>query len=608
MFVPLHVKSDYSLGYGTAGVEELVATAAARGYQALALTDLENLCGQVRFHHECRRSILPLTGIELRPGFDGRRQVGNRAGRVVLLAVDRSGYSSLCRLVSSRRGATGGRTQGALGQDPLPLAVRYAEGLFALSDDPAVVEALIGSFPRERLGMLLLRPADLAIDRMRQETADRLRVQLVADLDAVFLHPADRDLHALQLAIRQNRQLAALRAGEELEGAERWLRPPAEAAALFADRPEAVAAAAHIAAACRLELGAAVETATAVNFDESAPKRLRVLCAETLASHPPAAPWTQNHRTRLAAELTSFRELGFSSFMLTVGEIIARCRREGIPVVVRGSAVSSLALHLLGGSPVDPIAHGLLFERFLHPGKSAWPDVDLDLPWHRREEVITWVYRHFGRERVAMVAAHHTFRQRSALREGLKAWGARPALIENLVRTLPPEDLAVEEIDFLGLVDTLSGKEANLARLAAPGLTEILPLIQRLVGRPRHLAAHPGGIVIGRGPLTDLLPLERAPKGVAITQYDFMAVARLGLVKIDLLGNRCLSELEETLPSRAGPGRSGSKTSPWKTRPLWPRSTGRRPWAASSSKARPCAACSPGFPSGTKAISSPPSP
>ncbi len=553
MFAPLHVKSDYSLGYGTASVEELVEKATAFGYSALALTDLENLYGQVRFHHACnQRGIRALTGVELRPGFDSRREVGRRAGRIVLLAADAAGYRSLCRIVSRRRGAAGARSaEGALGRDPLPLVVQHAEGLFALSDDPAVAERLLarGGFPRERLGILLVRPTEPAADAARREAAGRLAVPLVADLDAVFLEAADQPLHALLLAIRQGRRLSGVSA-DDLESRARRLRPPAEAGLLFADQPGAMAAATAIAEACRLTLGKE-ESSPAGDFPDSdnAPERLRRICEEALSENFPGGKgWSEGHARRLGEELAAFMRLGFSGLLLVVAEILGHCRHQGIPVVARGSAVSSLTLHLLGGSPVDPIEQGLLFERFLHPGKSAWPDIDLDLPWHRRDEVIDWVYRRFGRERVAMVAAHHTFRHRSALREGLKAWGARPAMIETLVGALPPEDLPVAEVDFLGLAEAAGEELADRleAEEATTGLGVILPLIRRLVGRPRHIAAHPGGIVVGQRPLEDCLPLERAPKGVVITQYDLVAVGRLGLVKIDLLGNRCLSELEET--------------------------------------------------------------
>ena len=567
MFVHLHVKSDYSLGYGTASIDELVERAAALGYRSLALTDLENLYGQVRFHDQCRlHGIHPITGIEFRPGFDGRRNPGTRAGRLVLLAIDEGGYRSLCRIVSRRRAGVKGEQGGPYG-DPLPLAMQHAEGLFALSDDPLLIERLAaeGSFTPERLGLLLVRPAVTPVaggtgraGANCAEAALRLGVRLVADLDSVFLRRSDHPLHVLQLAISQGRLMEQTAGAADVESPERWLRPPADAAALFADLPEALSAAAEIADSCRFELGAGEETAHVFNPEAIGrdADELQRLCEKALARKRQAGrAAARDYRGRLDEELSVFKALGFSGFMLIVADILSHCRQLGIPVAVRGSAVSSLVLHLLGGSPVDPLAHGLLFERFLHAGKTAWPDVDIDLPWHRRDEVIQWVYQRFGEEKVAMVAAHHTFRYRSALREGLKAWGAPEALIERMSRALPAEDLAVEEVDFLGLASSLevSDESGPAVQTSAekygktPGLDRILPLIRRLVGRPRHIAVHPGGIVIDWRPLEDMLPLERAPKGVVITQYDLVTVAKLGLVKIDLLGNRCLSEIEEAL-------------------------------------------------------------
>lgn len=561
MFIPLHVKSDYSLGYGTASVDELVDRAAVLGYDTLGLTDLENLYGQVRFHHACRaRGLRALTGLELRREFDGRRNFGRRPGRVVLLAVDETGYRSLCRIISRRRGVAGQRGGPfLLGSDPLPLVAGHSQGLYALSDDPSVLETLVGmgAFSRERLGVLLVRPEDPDSDGARQEAARRFGVALVADLDVVFLREADHSLHLLQRAVRQGVRVAEAQHDAEGEAGVRWLRSPAEASILFADTPDALAATEEIASACRLDLGTLPPSFLFSSGAGSADKQLRRLCQEApLGTTHRALSWTPEHDQRIEEELGVFQRLGLSGFMVTVAEILAHCRAKSIPVAARGSAVSSLMLHLLGGSPVDPLMHGLLFERFLHGGKSEWPDVDLDLPWDRRDEVIHWVYRRFGRDRVAMVAAHHTFQRRSALREGLKAWGVRPALIEALIRALPPEDLAVEQVDFLGLASEV--EDSDLPESGQePGIDRVLPLVQRLIGRPHHIAAHPGGVVISPQPLEDLVPLERAPKGVVITQYDLTAVGALGMMKIDLLGNRCLSELQETLHLAGEDGPSG---------------------------------------------------
>ena len=256
MFVPLHVKSDYSLGYGTASVDELVDRAVMLGYPALALTDIENLYGQVRFHHQCRlRGIRPVTGLELRPGFDGRRNVGRRAGRVVLLAMDEAGYRSLCRIVSHRRGALRERTKEDVARDPVPLVMRHPEGLFVLSDDPAVIERLVacGSFARERLGLFLVRPEKDDAESHCLEAATRPGVRLVADLDAVFLREEDCQLHALQLAIRQGRRLSEA-ADDDVESRERWLRPKGQLSLRIC--PRQLPPPLKIAEACRLDLGA----------------------------------------------------------------------------------------------------------------------------------------------------------------------------------------------------------------------------------------------------------------------------------------------------------------------------------------------------------------
>jgi len=565
------VKSDCSIGYGTDSIDDLVAGAARRGYQVLALTDLENLYCQVRFHHQCRSSgIRPLTGLELRPGFNGRREPGSRRGRIVLLAADRTGYGNLCRIVSIRRGALGACAgHGVAGADPLPLVQRHPGGLYALSDDPEVIGRLLQTaFPRERIGLLLVRPDPQSDDAERRAVAARLGVRLVADTDTVFLDPDGHPLHLLQLAIRQGLLLEQLRTAGA-ESPERFLRSASEAAALFDDVPAALEAAREIADACRLDLGAIEVPAPGIGLArELAAARLRELCERSIpVAYREAGAWSAVHAARLEEELALFEELNFTGFLLVVGEILSHCRTEGIPAAVRGSAVSSLTLHLLGGSPVDPLKHGLMFERFLHPGKTAWPDVDIDLPWQRRDAVIEWVYRRFGEDRVAMVASLHTFQVRSALREGLKALGVQASAIEALSRALPPEDLvAAEDVDFLGLASVADASRPVAAADSLPGegagFQAALKLARRLVGRPRHVAVHPGGIVVGGGSLRQLLPLELARKGVVITQYDLVAVARLGLAKIDLLGNRCLAELAEVLEHAGYPKTLGLEAFP----------------------------------------------
>jgi len=557
VYVPLHVKSESSIGYGVVPVAALAERAAELGLAALALTDLENLYAQVEHHAACRdHGVRALTGVELRSGFDGHRRLGERAGRLVLLARDETGYEDLCRIVSHRRGALGAPGIGALGDDPLPLVAAHAAHLFVLTDDAARLDQLARSaaFAREQLGLLLVRPGRTPEEERRAvEVARRHSLRVLADPDVLFVCPEQQALHALVVAIRQRRTVARVRRHRELELAERLLRAPSELAELYADLPEAVAATLAVAEACTLDLGRrATGTPPVLPLPggESADDALRRTCQRALAATPrPEPPSAETYGGRLARELAVISELHLASYFLVVGEIVELARREGVAVVGRGSAGSSLVVHLLGASPADPLRHDLFFERFLHPGKSEWPDIDLDLPSHRRDEVIDRVYQRFGPDRVATVAACTRFQVRSALREGLRALGAPAEVIHGLARALPPDEL-LYDVDFLSLTHGEPWRSSVPRRELPPATKdyrEAWPLLEALLGRPHHVGAHPGGLVIADRPLWAYTALEVAPKGVVITQYDAESIARLNLVKIDLLGNRALSEIEETL-------------------------------------------------------------
>jgi DNA-directed DNA polymerase III PolC len=539
-FVPLHVFSHWSLGYGVASVPELVERAAALELDTLALTDRESLAGQLRFQKACQaRGIRPLAGVEL----------DCPEGRLVLLARDAEGYGSLCQLVSALVSDD---------DDPvnLPALVASHRGLFALGDRPAVVRALRDlDVSPEDLGLLLVRPtADPRRERSLLDASRELDVPLVADLDALLLSPEDHELHALQLAVHAGETLPSVLEGARRQAA-RLLRPAREVDELFRDLPQALAATARIAERCDFDLTACEPTLPAPPLPpkQDADEVLRARCEAALGG----AGLGGSHRARLEHELTVLRDCGLSGFMLLVGAVVDHCREAGIEIVCRGSAVGSLVTFLLGASPVDPLRHRLLFERFLHREKTEPPDIDLDLPSHRRDEVVAWVLDRLGQGRAAALGAFQRFQRRSALREGLKACGIEPDAIEQVLAGLPPDELDLE-VDFLSLGASADGATprpaippspstaaASHAPAPAPSLTRALALSERLVNRPRLLAAHPGGVVFTAGAVERTLPLGRAPRGV-VSQYDAETIAQLGLVKIDLLGNRCLSELAET--------------------------------------------------------------
>jgi len=212
------------------------------------------------------------------------------------------------------------------------------------------------------------------------------------------------------------------------------------------------------------------------------------------------------------------RKNGFSDYFLVVHEIVNFAKQNQIPVEVRGSAAGSLIAHVLGFTRVCPVENRLYFERFMNPGRTDCPDIDIDFCWRRRDEVIRFCYEHWGFEHVAMVCNVNRYRLRSAIRDVGRALGLPPEQINQLAR---------------------EGKIKNTS--------PIYRLAEKLVDIPRHLGVHCGGIVVTPGPVCEIAPLERANKGVIITQYDKDAAEAVGLVKIDLLGNRSLSTVHEAI-------------------------------------------------------------
>lgn len=548
MITPLHAKSHYSFGYGVASPEALVARAAALGYAALALTDIESLAGQPRFHDLCRgQGIRPISSVELRPGFC-RRQVGARDGRLVLLARNRAGYRSLCRIVSRRRGGAGTGAEQRAGADPVHALAGLAEGVVALTDDPSALERLVAveGLPRQHIGLLLVRPGVAP----RQEAAAlraarRCGVVVVADPEVVLLDPADHPLHVLQLAVRQRRRVAEVQGSPDIESAERWLRPAEEAARLYADMPEALEGAEAMAGQCRLRLAAGpVVLPGADAFAGAEPTaRLASLCRAALErARSQGRCRDADYERRLGDELAVIDGLGYAAYFLVAAEIAAAARARGIPVAPRGSAVGSLVVHLTGIPNIDPVTRGLCFERFLHARRSDPPDIDLDVCSQRRDELMAWVRRRFGPDRVAAVGAHHGFQLRGALREGLTALGMSRGRIDRIGARLPSGDNA----------ETAAVEELGAGLTAADRRS--LRLALRLIGKPRQLALHPAGLVVGDAPIADHAPVERAPRGLIVMQYELRSVAHSGLVKLDLLGSRLLSQLSEAARLAGGRG------------------------------------------------------
>ncbi len=543
-FVPLRVRSHGSLLYGTAAPEALVERSLALGYDALALTDRDNLYLAVRFVQVARAAGLrPLAGAE----------VTHASGAALLLPLDRRGWARLCEVLTLRHLDAAFDLTAALAERHAGLHVvvestGLAAGLLRAGVPAATGDDARG--PGARAGGLWMGVRGLPGERVRLAErvagARRLGVPLVATGDVVMLDARDHEPHRVAVTAAAGELLERMPAAA-FAAREAWLAPPAEwarrvrAACGGAGVPEAAAPAlannAALAARCRLELemGTPIFPRAPLGDGESGPARLRRLGREGVRRR-----WGRDEPracARLDDELGMIERCGFTDYFLLVAEIVGFARERAIPTVGRGSGASSLVAYALGITNVDPLRYGLYFERFLNPSRRDCPDLDIDLCWKRRDEVIAHVYRTYGADRVAMISTHATLGARSAFRETAKVLGVPSARVDALARRVP-RALKPPYLDRLHGERGAAGVDWR-----EPVLARALALAERLDGAPRHLGIHCGGVVIADRPLTHYVPLERGDKKVVVTQPEMRAIEALGLVKMDLLGNRALSEI-----------------------------------------------------------------
>ncbi len=342
-----------------------------------------------------------------------------------------------------------------------------------------------------------------------------------------------KDCFVAQPAPRNDRA-NALGSEEALD--RHWLSP-AEIAVRFAAFPQAVAATGEIAAACGAVLpdGRPIWPALKLPPDQTPDEALTALAEAGLAAK--YATRTTQYAPRLAHELSAIAQHGYAPLFLVVADIVAFARRAGIPVSTRGSVANSLVAYCAGITTVDPIAHDLLFERFLSPARAQPPDIDMDFCSVRRDEVLAYVRDTYGPEHVALVGTVSTLQPQGAVREVGKAYGLDESQIGRITPHLPHHWHPDPRRRDQRTVDDV------LHELDDPLLREVVAAAWTLIGQPDHLSVHPGGVVITPGPLTDVVPVQWAPKGFLFTQYDHGDVEAIGLPKLDLLGIRALTVL-----------------------------------------------------------------
>ena len=554
MYAELHCHSNFSLLDGASHPEELVARAAALGLPALALTDHDAVYGAPRFLRAARaHGVHPLLGAELTLAAGAPAP----AHHLTLLVENQAGWHNLCYLISRAR-ANAHKGEAAL--PPAELA-GCSGGLIALSGcrRGAIASALRHNRRRQAFEVArryreLFGPDNFWIELQRHflPGEERLVRQLAGlahylDVGCVVtnnVHYAEQSRHRLQdvlVCIRHNTTLdqatpSCAGTGVRRYNSEYYLKGPAQMAALFADHPAALANTMRLAERCHFDLSYGLQDLP--HFETpggmSGAAYLRRLCEQGLQERygrPPAPA-----RAQLQRELDVITKAGLANYFLIVWDIVRHAREQGIRCQGRGSAANSLAAYLLYISPIDPLQHDLVFERFLSEERlqadaGFMPDIDLDFDAARREEVIQYLYRQYGAAHAAMACTYVTFRARSALRDVARVLGLSPAVVAAFVETgqAPQQDGAT--------------------------LPLLLELCEQIEGTPRHLGIHSGGMVITGAPLMGRVPTEPATMpGRVVVQWDKEELEQVGLVKIDVLGLRMLSALAETLALIAAAG------------------------------------------------------
>jgi len=484
----LTCRSYYSLLRAAVSVDRLVQRAAEVGYRAVALADVNTLSGAVDLWRAAQRAqVRPILGAEIL----------TEDQRVTLIVENRTGYRHLCRILCARH----------LDErfDLIEQLRTHHDGLSCISHQACLVGPLKDIFQRDSLFV----PPPLWAQLSAQ---DRRQVRPLACMEVNSLADSDATITKLLNTVRRLSGVP----GPQDTGDVQVLIPEPQLREGFGDCPAAIHHAEGLAERCRFDLleGGPILPKVHLLGAIGADRQLARLCHVGLAQR--YKPVGNEVLKRLEYELATIKANAFSDYFLVVHQIVGFAKQNQIPVEVRGSAAGSLVSHVLGFTRVCPVEHRLYFERFMNPGRTDCPDIDIDLCWRRRDEVIRFCFEHWGLDHVAMVCNIQRYRRKGAIRDVGRALG-----------------LSVAEVDRLA------------GRSEGQGL--VYQLADRLIGIPRHIGVHCGGIVITPCPVAEIAPLQWATKGVIITQYDKDAAAAIGLVKIDLLGNRALSTVNEAV-------------------------------------------------------------
>ncbi len=522
--IPLNSRSHYSFMWGTASVKVLCRQAKMLGYKRLALTDTDNLCGLMPFIRACRiQGLTPVIGAEVTDP--------HTSHRAVCLVKDSKGYSNLTRLITQRHRNKGFSLRASLPQlsDGLIVLTRNPDLLFPWKDNEVDLAVNLARHPLSQAHPLV-------------ETAKKLGIPLVATPGSFFVNRADSDIHRLLRAIDLNTCQSRL-TQTDMAPDTAFLESPAAYGERFCTLPEAIQNTGLLAEKLCFagpDFGIVMpplKEKTGFSADrllyEKTIQGARLRYGENLSG-----PVLQ----RIDHELSIIRKKNFCEYFLVVESIVKKASR----ICGRGSGAASIVAYCLGITNVCPLKHNLYFERFLNLERTDPPDIDIDFAWDERDDILNFVLEEF-KGHAAMVSSHILFQPRMAVREVARVFGLPDAEIGKISKRLPWFwKLNEAEADLLDRIR--QRPEFRFMDFPEPW-PKIMAHAQAIIGSPRYLSVHPGGIVITPNPIDTYVPVQTAPKGVPLIQWEKDATEEAGLVKIDLLGNRSLGVIRDTISS-----------------------------------------------------------
>ena len=584
-FVHLRLHSEYSVIDGIVRLDDAIEAAAADGMPALALTDLANVFGMVKFYRAARnRGLKPVIGCDVWIENETDR---DKPHRLLLLCQTRAGYRNLCELLTRAYRSNQYRGRAELGK--AWFTERAGDGLLALSGAHLgdVGQALLaGNYPHaaalarewaalfpQRYYVELQRlpqapgsgtPLEHCVQQSLQ-LASELKLPVVATQPVQFLKPDDFRAHEARVCIAEGYVLADQRRPRRFS-AEQYFKSQSEMAALFADIPQALANTLEIAKRCNLalELGKSKLPPFPTPHGESLEDYLRqralagldLRLAQLFPDAGQRQARTGEYRTRLEFEIGTIVQMGFAGYFLIVADFIDWAKNNGVPVGPgRGSGAGSLVAYSLGITDLDPLRYKLLFERFLNPERVSMPDFDIDFCQDGRDRVIEYVRQKYGADSVSQIVTFGTMAAKAVVRDVGRVLDLGYNFCDQLAKLIPFQPgrhITLRRRTDAQDDQTVYAREAepliNQREQQEEEVRELLDLAARLEGLARNVGMHAGGVLIAPGKLTDFCPLYAAENSASVvSQFDMKDVEAVGLIKFDFLGLTTLTILDWTL-------------------------------------------------------------